>query len=272
MDAFKVIVPADIKKSDDGEWVVEGVASTASRDRQGEVLLQDGIDATPITEGRAFFNWDHNSGPENTLGPIDSYKRKDGNFIVKGRLFKNHAKAKAVHEIMSSLGKSDRGRMGMSVEGKILERGADGKTIKKCVINAVALTMNPVNQDSHADLVKSLTGAVVDFQTITPVPEETGSDSFSASEVAKIVKALTVGSGYAEKTPSELSGGEALATEDLDKKPTKKKKIKKMCKSEYQDGLGSILNKLQELYPNNSRSELWEAVKDRLNTRYDMGN
>lgn len=270
---FKIVVPAEIRKSDDGEWVVEGIASTASRDRQGEVILQDGIDPTPIDEGRAYFNWDHNRGPENILGPIDSYKRADGNFIVKGRLFKNHNKAKAVQEIMSSFGKSDRGRMGMSVEGKILERDQDGKTIKKCVINAVALTMNPVNQDSYADLVKSLTASDLEIHTTEnaqPNNTDEKEPTFTMDEVMQFVKkALSVGSGYAEKPAKDLSGGEALAQEesDTDSKPSKKK-LKKMTKVMYKSNMVEIMNKLQELYPTNSRSDLWEAFKERMHTRF----
>lgn len=283
---FKFNLPAEIRKSSDGEWVVEGVASTASRDRQGEVILQDGIDTTPIDEGRAFFNWDHQKGPDNILGPIDSYRRDDGRFIVKGRLFKNHSKAKAVHEIMSSLSKNDRGRMGMSVEGKILERDKDGKTIKRCQINAVALTMNPVNQDSFANLAKSLNAVQeVDFNTDQPDAEgATKEPTFTMDEVMQFVKkALSVGTGYADKPAGELSGGDALAQEDLDKKKKeaeekeeekaldkeeKKKKIKRMDKKMYKSQMVEILNKLQELYPTSSRVELWEAVKDRLNKRF----
>ena len=53
---------------------------------------------------------------------------------------------------MESLGKGDQGRMGMSVEGKILERDPSNRNvIKKCQIRAVALTMNPVNADTHCD-------------------------------------------------------------------------------------------------------------------------
>lgn len=275
-DDFKIIVPAEIRKSDDGEWVVEGVASTASRDRQGETICQDGIDPTPIDEGRAYFNWDHHKGPENILGPIDTYKRENGNFVVKGRLFKNHGKAQAVREIMTSLGKSDRGRMGMSVEGKILERGSDGKTIKKCIINAVALTMNPVNQESYAELVKSLNGADLDIHTkATAEPANSDEPKFSMTEVMQFIqKALSVGSDYAVSKPAELNEGGALSQENLDKKPKnstssdKKKKLKYKTSESMAKSIDNLLNKLQGLYPNNTRAELWAAFKDRLETRF----
>ena len=267
-NTFHINMPAELVKADDGEWKIRGLASTASRDRQGEVLLQTGIDPTPIDEGRAFFNWDHQKGIENILGPIDSYKHTSDGLVLEGRLFKNHSKAKTVYEIMSSLGKSDIGKVGLSVEGKILERGEDGKTIKKCQINACALTLNPVNTDTYVDFAKSMSAAALSFETETPPKgEELPAGHFSPEDVSKIIKALSVGSSYADKTPSELSGGEALAQEDLDKK-TKKKKLKKMSKTMYKSSMVEIINKLQELYPNNSRTELWEAFKDRLHTKF----
>lgn len=269
--AFKIILPAELEKSNDGEWRIRGLASTASRDRQGEVILQEGIDTTPIDKGRAYFNWDHQRGPSNILGPIDSYKRTPDGLIVEGRLFKHHSKAKSVHEIMSSLGKSDHGRMGMSVEGKILERsGKDGKIIKKCVINAVALTLSPVNTDTHTDLIKSLNNS-------EELEIDTEPESFSAEQVAELLeKTLAVGAARAEIPPNQLSGGDALSQEGLDKKPKlleKQKKLKKMTKDMYKSDMYALLERLQQLYPEHTRSQIWEAVKDRLNTKYpELGN
>lgn len=295
---FKIVIPAEMTKAEDGSWKIKGVASTASRDHQGEVVLQRGIDATAIDNGKAFFNWDHKTGPENIVGTIDSYSKKNGDFIVEGRLFKKHKKAQAVQEIMSSLDKSDRGRMGMSVEGKILERtGKDGKTIKKCKITAVALTMNPVNQDSHAELMKSLTaeGTEIDFETkkVEDLDKEASKEAvFTASEVVEMVsKALSVGSAYATSTPGDLSGGDALAQEEFGDRPRCKKckkgkkdckcpnksnpadvampyQMKKMDKGMYKSQMGQLLDSIQKLYPDYSRSLIWEALKDRLNRKF----
>jgi hypothetical protein len=243
VDDFNFSLPAEIIKSEDGEWRVRGLASTEDRDQQGEIILQSGIDTTPIDKKQGYFNFDHKPGAENLIGVIDSYSRSNGGFYVEGRLFKNHDKAKSVYQIMQSLGKSDRGRVGMSVEGKILERDPrDPKIIKKCQIKNVAITFSPVNSQTYADLVKSLSNSEIEFNTdpdnIQPL---SGSDEklFSASEVVDLIsKALSVTSSYASSKPSELSGGDALAQESLDPKPRKididedsmpkKKKLKKM--------------------------------------------
>lgn len=161
---FSVVLPAELSKSEDGEWRVFGLASTPKRDLQGEVIDLQGIDLTPIQKGKGVFNWDHKEGPENTIGSIDTYKKADDGLYLGGYLYKNHDRAKSIYQIMSSLKKSDKGKIGMSVEGIIKKRsGADGKTISKAIITKCALTMNPVNTDTYADLVKSLSAGEVEF-------------------------------------------------------------------------------------------------------------
>lgn len=273
---FKFVIPAEIQKGKDGEWRVAGLASTSSIDRQGEVIIPEGIDATPIGKGKGFFNWDHDNSPENTVGVLDSYKKSSNGMYVSGRLFKNHTRAKAVYEIMSSLNKGDVGRVGMSVEGKVIERDPTNPAIiKRCIIKNVALTMNPVNQDTFADIVKSMSSGEVEFDStgksedgapVTKAEEPT----FTPSQVLAIVeKALGIGAGNAA-APSERSGGDALGQEELDKKKKKSdpKKLKKGSKELFKSQMIEMIDKLQALYPNNSRAEIWAAVQDRLDTKF----
>jgi len=67
-DSFKVVLPAELEKSKDGEWKISGLASTGNIDKQGETILQSGIDVTPIDEGRGMLNFDHSNLPEDTIG------------------------------------------------------------------------------------------------------------------------------------------------------------------------------------------------------------
>jgi hypothetical protein len=85
-DTFKFVIPAEIQKGEDGEWKVAGIASTSSTDRQGEVIIPEGIDATPIAKGKGFFNWDHDNSPENTVGVLDSYKKSANGMYVSGHV------------------------------------------------------------------------------------------------------------------------------------------------------------------------------------------
>jgi hypothetical protein len=294
---FKVVLPAELVKGDDGEWKVMGLASTPSRDLQGEVIDPSGLDLTPIDMKKGIFNWDHKKGPENTIGVIDSYKKSKEGLWLSGRLFKNHSKAKAVHEIMSSLNKGDAGRMGMSVEGVIKERaGKDGKTIKKAVIHSCALTMNPVNTDTYASLIKSMSEIEFSEDSVTPTEpaslesslddsaQENTADQpmFSTNQVLSIVeKALSIGAGGA-LPPTERTGGDALVQSDMKAEDDKKKKkqateenvvqitksLKKLDYQLFKSNIITVLDRLQTLYPEYSRSEIWEAVRDRLETQF----
>lgn len=278
-DSFKFVMPAEIVKGTDGEWKVSGLASSPSIDRQGEIIMPDGIDATPIANGKGFFNFDHDNSPEATIGLLDGYKKSDRGMFVHGRLFKNHSKAKAVYEIMTSLGKSDVGRVGMSVEGKVLERDPlNPKIIKKCVVKNVALTLNPVNTDTYADIMKSFSESEVEFDAsgkkevttdLTPVVKSEEQPSFTATQVLQIVeKALGIGAGNSA-APADRSGGDALGVSNMSEKPKKKKKLKSMNKAMFKSTMEDMLNKLQVLYPDNSREEIWSAVKTRLETEYE---
>lgn len=328
---FRVVLPTQLVKGDnENEWKIMGLASTQGRDLQGEVIDQNGLDLTPIDMKKGIFNWDHKKGPENTIGVIDSYKRDKTGLFLSGRLFKNHSKAKAVFEIMSSLNKGDTGRMGMSVEGVIKERaGTDGKVIKRAIIHSCALTMNPVNVDTYANLVKSFADPDADLEfakdeEVSPVDaaestEDTADQPmFSANQVMAILsKALSTGSGAAG-APDAKTGGDALGQEELDrkkksvdkalempaamtgsdkvklpkdsiedvedKKSAKKidghvidnggtengmqKSLKKLSFALYKSHMFTLLNDLQGLYPEYTRSEIWEAVKDRLERKF----
>lgn len=280
---FKFTMPAYLEKSKDGEWRLRGLASTEDTDQQGEIIIQKGIDLTPIDQKKGYFNFDHQPGAENLIGVVDGYHRSKDGLYVEGRLFKNHDKAKAVYQIMSSLSDRDKGRVGLSVEGSILERDPKNpKIIKKCRIKNVAVTFNPVNDRTYADLVKSMSGAEVDFNTSEEEIQTAPKDEkvFSASEVVDLIsKALSAGAGYT-KAPADLSGGEALSTSDMADKKKKKKKeddnldvrksLRKMSKELYKSNLMLILDNLQKLYPDHTRADIWAAVKKRMETKYPV--
>lgn len=273
---FKFIMPADLEKSEDGDWKVKGLASTEDTDRQGEIIMQKGIDLTPVKQGRGYFNYDHLPGPENLVGTIDNYTHTAQGLFVEGKLFKNHSRAKAIYEVMSSLGKSDRGRVGLSVEGKILERDPKNpRIIKKCEISKVAITLNPVNTNTYADIMKSMDANAVDFNAIednyksddTQTTQEK-EETFTTSQVVAIVKALGAGAA-ATKAPQERTGGEAISQSDMKSDDDKKKKkLKKMDKCMYKSTMIEILDKLQKLHPEVSRDDLWSAVQERLETKF----
>lgn len=308
-DKFTFELPVELIKSADGDWNIRGLASTEAMDAQGETVLQKGIDLTHIEKQKGYINWDHKPGPENLIGVLDGYKRQNNQLYVEGRLFKAHDKAKAVKGILDSLGERDRGRMGLSVEGAILQRNAKNPSIiEKSIITGVALTMNPVNSETYVDLMKSLTAGEIEIDTSVRVATErpTTLDNqvlYTTEEVAALIKALGIGGANSGNTaPNQLSGGAALAVEELGKDPKQVEPLKKDAAEAEKEAarkkavaektlikaatftpkhrsfeikvdslkksLINILDDLHKLYPECSRSELWAAVQDRLDTKF----
>lgn len=284
-ETFKFTVPASLEKAKDGVWKIKGLASTESVDQQGEIIMQKGMDLTPVDQKKGYLNFDHKTGVENLIGTLDGYKKTDKGLYIEGRLFKNHTTAKHVYDIMSSLSEEDRGRAGLSVEGKIIERDpSNPKIIRKCQIKNVAITFNPVNSDTYVDLaksqkqeaqdlMKSLEAAEVDFDT---------NKTFTSDEVVELLqKALGIGAGATE-APDLRVGGDALQISNMsdeDKKKRKKeepkeseqvvvKSLRKLNFDLYKAGMADVLEKLQKLYPGFTRSEIWAAVKDRMGRKF----
>lgn len=140
---------------------IEGIAATEDLDQQRESLLLDGMDFSPFTKS-GWINWNHQEGPEFLVGkPLEACIKgmDDGRrgFYVKAALLNGHPKADAVWSLLESLEKSgwnDR-VLGWSVQGGVLLR--QGHRLSKSVVRHVALSHEPVNGTTFAQMAKSLT-------------------------------------------------------------------------------------------------------------------
>lgn len=161
MEDIKVYVPIDtLTKSKEDSGVlgrIRGVASTPDLDRDGEKVMQEGLDISYFLD-RGFFNWDHDNSK------IVGYPDKDKTQITKDGLYVegyilNTADGKRVWDTAIALQKSKTPRrLGFSIEGQVLKRGLNGR-IEKARVNNIALTSTPVNtKTSWNALVKSMTG------------------------------------------------------------------------------------------------------------------
>lgn len=157
---FSFCLPFDVLKStnaDSDEWRIGGYASTSSEDRQGDEIVQKGLDYDDFVN-YGWFNFDHHN--DQILGYPDKDKCKidSHGFYVEGTLLKGVEIAKNMWETALALQKSGANRkLGFSVEGKVLQRNALGKIVKAKIYN-VAITPNPVNTSCTWDaLVKSFT-------------------------------------------------------------------------------------------------------------------
>jgi len=212
-DTFKFFVPVELAKGEnEDEWRIKGIASTGDKDLQGEVVQQSGLDIGPLKNGKGLFNNDHQKGPENVLGKIDYAQNTMNGLYVEGYLFKHQPRAQAFYNIMRSLKKADKNRVQMSIEGKIVKRDdIDKSVIARARVEKVALTLDPVNTSTYAEIAKSL--SVERF--------EVNECSDTIEEIDKACILESVGEGEVEKIQAE-GASQADKIQDGEKKKKKK--------------------------------------------------
>lgn len=159
-DTFNFFVPATTitkggkgAKGDGKRWI-QGIASTDSRDLQGEIVDQKGIDFSYFLK-HGYLNDDHKPGADNKVGQPTECKVTKNGLWIKGFLFKNHSGADKYWELMNALAASESNRkVGFSIQGKVKRR--EGTKITECWIQDIALTPAPVNTTTWAEICKSL--------------------------------------------------------------------------------------------------------------------
>jgi hypothetical protein len=134
--------------------IIEGPASTPSRDMQGEIVEPSGLDLSYFKRhGR--INWDHGRNPRDIIGQPVRWRVTPDEFYLYALLYNGVEKADDSWKLFEA-----GATLAWSVEGKVLERakGEPTRVVRAYVIN-VALTPNPVCQDTFASMAKSLDAA-----------------------------------------------------------------------------------------------------------------
>lgn len=161
-NTFNFWVPATIEKAKDKNGVevmrVKGIASTADKDSEDEVLDPIGFDLNRfIKHGQ--INWNHQgkNDPSKIIGEPDVAKiTPKGELYIEGFLYNESDLAKSVWKYGETLEKNSKTRkLGWSIEGRALERSiSNPKHITKALITGVAITPTPVNTNTYVDLCK----------------------------------------------------------------------------------------------------------------------
>lgn len=141
-----------------GGWV-----STEDLDKQGEVLIQKGLDFGPFLQ-HGFFNDNHLKQTGKAVGyPEIAELRTTADetpaWYVEGFLLENHPPADEIWSMAKSLASLGWPRkLGYSVEGSITERDLDNpRMVRKAIVREVAVTRCPVNDRTQLNiLAKSL--------------------------------------------------------------------------------------------------------------------
>lgn len=158
---FKFFVPFEIEKAKDKEgkevMKISGIASTADRDSDNEVLDPSGFDLSYFMSN-GFINWHHQAKdkPEAIIGePTKAEIRPEG-LYVEGLLYPESKLAKQVYELAKGLETSStKRRLGFSIEGKVIERDTlDERHVKKAKITGLAITPTPKNHTTFLDIIK----------------------------------------------------------------------------------------------------------------------
>ena len=243
-DNFSFFTPIQLEKgkSEAGVTVMKmkGIASTNSKDEDGEVLDPNGFDLSYFMKS-GYMNWNHqtNQNPLAIIGRPTKSSIENGQMKLECELFDYNPLAKDVYKLGEVLQKSG-GGLGFSIEGKVVERDEKDPTkVLKAKITGCAITANPKNKDSVAEIVKGYDGN--DLTLIKSMYSAYDNKSEDEKE-----KAMSTQSAAAIVP-------ESLEKEDKDL-TSKKKKKKLFSKSE-------VIFKLTKAFPDNTGRQIGDIFK-----------
>lgn len=179
-------------------WHFEAVCSTPDNDREGETLLQKGLNFEPFMDSGEF-NWNHI--PHAMVGVPCGKKAwfSKGNWHCEGVLLKDMpiAPGYTTNQVVqqhNQLRKAQTNRgLCTSVEGKVRQRSKCGKYVQKADIYNIAVTFRPVNPNCTLQMIaKSMDGGA----------ELAIQDAYYEAELAKALSAT----GASAFTKEDLEG------------------------------------------------------------------
>lgn len=166
MARFRYHVPVStFEKADAPEGErrrIGGILSTETRDADGEVILQDGLNFTSFLND-GWFNENHNGRPQAVLGYPDAVQKFDAGQVLpngeiaqtkltwgEGYLIPGYKPADDIWELSQSLAKNNMKRkLAFSIEGAVTKRDMrDRKLVLAADVDHVAITHCPKNRDS----------------------------------------------------------------------------------------------------------------------------
>jgi len=184
---------------------IGGVISTESKDRQGEVVLQRGLDFSEFLSN----GWINDNHSKDTTG-IVGYPTKVERVSMGGKaatrfegyLLQGYPKADEIWKLSNALQKTNR-RLGFSIEGAVVRReGLEGEVVAKAKVRNVAVTNCPVNTDTRLEI---LAKSLMAIERAEPDDDE-------------LRRALSAGSGLASPGgPWTPGNGAALRPESMER-------------------------------------------------------
>lgn len=243
---IKFFLPCDIEKgkNEKGDVVMrfKGVASTGSKDSQGEELDPSSFN---LDEFRTI-NWNHGKSPDLIIGTPTKSVVKGNQLDIEGELYSEMPQAIATYNLMKALKK--RGKtLGLSVEGKVISRDPNNPSrITKAKITGCAITPNPINSDTFAELIEKGYSNTNEWEYETEILDEFNK-AMSVEENQHIVKEDVEGKKNKKKT-------EEVTDIIEDEGENKKSLLKKLSKADVYEHIFSYfydkidINKAKSIY------------------------
>lgn len=139
------------------ELIIKGLASTNSKDSDGEELEPSGFELQRFLKS-GFLNLEHKSKEDlkYIIGEPVKADIVNNELHIEGKLYKSNPIAVGVYDAIKMLSNEDTDRkIGLSIEGKALERDPfNEKRITKALITNCAITQSAKNQNTWTDIVK----------------------------------------------------------------------------------------------------------------------
>lgn len=139
-----------------------GIASTSDEDSDGEFLDPKGFDIKPLLES-GMVNWHHQAKgqPATIIGEPTKAEIRPKGLYIETVLYPSSKIACDVWELAETLEKDSKTRrLGYSIEGRVVKRKSnnknspDYKKIEKAIITGVAITHQPKNPKTFANIIK----------------------------------------------------------------------------------------------------------------------
>ncbi|MBY0315403.1 MAG: hypothetical protein K2Q26_07780 [Bdellovibrionales bacterium] len=147
-----------LKSNNDTFFRFGGVASSESRDTHGEIIKQQGINLSLVSQGEVIVNAEHDNL---TIGRIENAEVKNGKLYVEGIVYLKSIKAKRFFNLLKKDDPSN--PVSLSIEFVNPEYSkADKNTLNQVVLTGIALIGlkdEPANSDTYAELLKSISRA-----------------------------------------------------------------------------------------------------------------
>lgn len=177
---FRIVAPATVFEKADAppgqRRRIGGIVSTDSWDREGERILQEGLNFSPFLRA-GWFNDNHKSQTGKGVGfPTGVRLFRAGDILPNGQrattnchwaegyLLDGHPPADEIWSMAQALNRAGEGhRLGFSIEGLIRARDSNNeRVILSADVMEVAVTRCPINTDTKVELLSRALGAVRD--------------------------------------------------------------------------------------------------------------